>query len=142
MSREEAKQWGAEWSEEYVKSKLQGLSTTTTSSPPPPEVDAYEKAAAVLEYFDPSTLNPVPGETASNKRQLLANSTVVSDPTGQPRSMLQAERRRTALQAMQLQGIREALAHNPRPNSSVQKVFESYVTGTPSDLGQKSLPEL
>lgn len=133
--------WNQEWSEEYVTQKLRLLSAEQRLPEVAP-VDGYERAAAVLEYFDPNELQPAPGDTPTSKRQLLANSTVVYDQEGQPRSMLRSERRRTALEVMQLDGIRQALVCNPRPKTTLQQVFEAYVEGRPPNLKRESLPEL
>ena len=134
-------EWNQIWSKEYVMQKLRSLSAEQRPPEPAP-VDGYERAAAVLEYFDPNELQPALGETPTRKRQLLANCTVVYDEQGQLRSRLRSERRRIALEAMQLDGIRQALGANPRPQSTVQQVFEAYVEGEPPDLKRASLAEL
>lgn len=134
-------QWGEEWSAEYVQEKLSSLSATI-ETPVTTPVDGYEKAAAVLEYFDPNELKPASGEQPSTKQQLLANSTVVWDQDGHLRAMLRSERRRAALEQMKLDGIREALDRNPRPQSTVQQVFEAFVYGKAPVVERQSLAEL
>jgi hypothetical protein len=137
----ETLKWGEEWSTEYVQEKLSSLSATL-ETPLTMPVDGYERAAAVLEYFDPNELKPTSGEQPSSKQQLLANSTVVLDQDGHLRAMLRSERRRAAFEQMKLDGIRQALESNPRPKSTVQQVFEAVVYGKPFELNQQSLAEL
>jgi hypothetical protein len=139
MSRR--KKWGNEWNAEYVQRKLASLKVELPAPVADP-VDSYEKAAAVLEYFDPNVLRPTLGERMTDKRQLLANSTIVYDQNGQPRAMLRSDRRRLALEQMQLDGIRQALECNPHPDSTVQRVFDAIVAGQAPDLKRQSLSEL
>jgi Patatin-like phospholipase len=133
--------FGREWNLEYVRAQLSGLadSIELPESPPP---DAYEQAAAVLAYFDPNVIHPLPSEKTSGKSQLLLNSAVVNDEQGRPVSTLRSERRREALLKLGLQGIQGALSVNQGPDSAVQRMFRDYTTGTPKAIEQQELPEL
>jgi hypothetical protein len=112
--------------------------------PPPVLRSGYERAAAVLAWFEPDKIRPL--EDAAKPElldQLLGASVQMSDSEGQRRWTLQSGRRVAILRELRQAGqIGAALAANARPTDPVQDALDSYLVGKPKPIEGQTLGEL
>ncbi len=156
----------APWSREWIEARAERLSSTAPpepSAPTPWKPSAYERAAAVLAWFDPDVLRPdapSPGDRSDDdggsQLQRLLRDSVPIEGDGEPDAdagadagecrhlSLRNDLRVRVLAHLSTPGVlRSALAANPdRPRNSLQAIFEAYVEGNPRALETLSLDEL
>ena len=154
----------APWSREWIEARAAEISakppapapSATTSGAP----SAYERAAAVLAWFDPKSLRPDAAsagdrsdDDASQIERLLRECVPVEgegeangdDAIGacKYRSLRNDVRVRVLAQMATRAALRSALTANPkRPSDVLQSVFEEHVEAKPRAPGTLSLEEL
>lgn len=106
----------------------------------------YREAAAVLAYFQPESLQPLPNTTTKRETALpylLTDSTIVYDKSNKPQWMLQHGVRCPALQRMSTETIQSALNANlNRPQTTLQQMLEAYILDEAPPLEKQSLEQL
>ena len=119
------------WTPDLVRKRLQGLSLRAPVVEPTHA--AYRDAAAVLAWFDPTTLQPLGGSAALAPvlSALLADCVQVRDDAGDLRWSLRPEIRAQVLRGLVARGdISAALAANPvRPTGPLQSTLEGCLLG-------------
>ena len=138
------------WTKEVVQQKLR-QSLPAGKAFAPLRLSAldwsYREAAAVLTYFDPTTLQPadttLDGDWTAIRR-LLSDSNRVMDEGNRPGWMLRNSVRKNALARL---GIRERMKkalqiNRPESPDPLQQTLERYIVGKTKRLGAQNLDEL
>jgi hypothetical protein len=115
------------------------------AAPSPGETSGYQRAAAVLAWFEPHTLEPLKsGANQGSLDQLLALSMPALDKDGKQRWTLLHDPRITALRELR-EGelLQQALGSNKRPTDDpLQQALEIYLLGGRLPVEVQSLTEL
>jgi hypothetical protein len=112
-----------------------------------PAMESYRRAAAVLSTFSSEALRPVEKEYADDSDavlDLLEECERIPSATNEWRWMLKNSVRRQTLKGM---GTREAIRHalqanSPRPDDTLQRMFEAYVAQTAPQEEPQTVAEL
>ena len=112
-----------------------------------PTTRGYRLAAAVLSSFNSDSLRPVEEDHEDDGDallDLLEDCERVRTGTGEWRWMLKNSVRRQTLKELGTrEAIRQALqANSPRPDDTLQRIFEAYIAQTAPPLEQQNVSEL
>ena len=136
---------GRAWTMEELEDLLSPATHGSRAEDPAPS-NPLVQAAAVLSYFNPTTLRPVrdlAGASLSHALQVLVDRSTVVLEGGERRWTLNEDVRRSALRAMGTpEALQRALAANPHPDDSRQRTLELLLSGRPVQVDDLSLPEL
>jgi hypothetical protein len=115
------------------------------ASAPERRTSAYQRAASVLAWFEPSEMRPMPGEDEDKGGldQLLLMSAPIVDDWGAQHWALLSDPRIAALRELRESGLtREALKANVPPDDALQRALEGYLSGTAKPVENQTLVEL
>ncbi|MEV4135486.1 effector-associated domain EAD1-containing protein [Dactylosporangium sp. NPDC049742] len=119
-------------SQELVDAVMADLSAGSgLEERPAPVHGGLHEAAAVLAWFVPDALRPVPGRPGDDLDALLEHCELTADATGQQRWSLTRDVRVDVLRQLRADGVvADAVrANSDRPGEQMQRVLEGYLTG-------------